>query len=266
MIHMTQDSECAPPPAAAAAARYTQISIRTWRRPRPRSGGLAAAREVGIHAHTLPVPREERSVVAGARSPGFIRSRTVLRPVCLPLRVRPRVCPVPELRFVGTMSMYRKSVTGGLAFHAGPQSTERCVKADKHGADSRRMLRRPWRLLVAGKQFVNECARDLPGMHRLPLHQHRQQPAGQGPRRGGRRHLSDVEARHGCLLPGLNRAVRGVRLCARVHRRAARIAPVRRQPRLRQVGQPANHHAQNVHWNGLDPHRHCHRRELWAAR
>ena len=29
-----------------------------------------------------------------------VRVSAVLRPVCLPLRVRPRVCPVPELRFV----------------------------------------------------------------------------------------------------------------------------------------------------------------------
>ena len=28
-----------------------------------------------------------------------VRVSAVLRPVCLPLRVRPRVCPVPELRF-----------------------------------------------------------------------------------------------------------------------------------------------------------------------
>ena len=30
-----------------------------------------------------------------------VRVSAVLRPVCLPLRVRPRVCPVPELRFEG---------------------------------------------------------------------------------------------------------------------------------------------------------------------
>ena len=29
-----------------------------------------------------------------------VRVSAVLRPVCLPLRVRPRVCPVPELIFV----------------------------------------------------------------------------------------------------------------------------------------------------------------------
>ena len=30
-----------------------------------------------------------------------VRVSAVLRPVCLPLRVRPRVCPVPVLRFCG---------------------------------------------------------------------------------------------------------------------------------------------------------------------
>ena len=34
-----------------------------------------------------------------------VRVSAVLRPVCLPLRVRPRVCPVPELRFVNYVTL-----------------------------------------------------------------------------------------------------------------------------------------------------------------
>jgi len=40
-----------------------------------------------------------------------VRVSAVLRPVCLPLRVRPRVCPVPELRFVSRSRSGRSKTT-----------------------------------------------------------------------------------------------------------------------------------------------------------
>ena len=65
-----------------------------------------------------------------------VRVSAVLRPVCLPLRVRPRVCPVPELRFVDdgehirhltrpriTRGYLKNLVLGGFETHAPPQPT-----------------------------------------------------------------------------------------------------------------------------------------------